>query len=320
LKKALTCFAILLLLLTVFLISTPKNALSKTEDVKILSYTHYIDNAGYLDVIGEIQNTGSDTIYEVVLKATIYGADGTEQGSITNRAWVSYLVPNQKAPFLLDIQAPTGYSDWYTAGVSKITISVSIANAVNSHLYSDFTTSVTSAAVSSSADDKGTYWISGVIRNIGSQTATQLALTAIFYNSSGSVVAVGHTDYLTPTSVSPSTTASFKVGAFDTNQTSEVSSRKIASYSLNVQATTPVLDGSGSTSTSQPSSATPTATSNQQTDISGTSSPISSQNLIYVLIIVGIVIAAVAVLLVSRRRKSAETEVEVKKKTITNGK
>lgn len=283
-RKVLTYFVVVLLFCSLCLTLTPKNAQSKTADVKILSYTHYIDAIGFLGVAGEIQNTGTDTLEEVVLTGTAYGSDGTIQSTLSSRAWVSFMVPQQKAPFLIDLKSPQNYSDWTTAGISKITVSVSIAKESTSHLYSDFTTTVTSAGVSSNADDLGTYWISGTIQNTGSQAATKLAVAAIFYNSSGAVVAVGHSDYLTPDTVSPSAAVSFKVGAFDTNQSDANSRVKITSYTLNVQATTPLLQGSGSTSTSQPTGAT-------QTD---------NQNLIYIAIIA---VVAIAVLLLLRKSK-----------------
>jgi hypothetical protein len=279
---------------------------SKTQDIKILSYSYYIDNAGYLDVIGEIQNTGTDTIEKVVLTVTIYGADGTTKGTLSDYAWVSYMAPQQKAPFLIDLASAEDGLDWYTTGVSKVEVSVREADATSSHLYSDFEISVKSAVVSTSGDDKGTYWVSGSVKNVGSQTASKLAVAATFYNSSGDVVAVGHTDYLTPTNVSPSENAAFKVGAYDTNQTGESASKKITSYALYVQAESPLIEGNAPAATAQ-------ATGSSSTDLQNDTDSLSNQNLIYVLIIVGVAVAVIAALLVSRKGKPAEPEVDLKK-------
>jgi hypothetical protein len=297
LRKVLTYFVVALLFCSLCLTLTPKNAQSKTQDIKILSYSYYIDNVGILDVVGEIQNIGTDTINKTAVSAVIYGADGTLKANSSFYVWGSYFVPQQKAPFLLEFQEPTN-STWAVTGISKITITVIRADEVNSHLYPDFTTTVSSAGVSSKEDEKGTYWISGTVRNTGSQTASNLAVAATFYNSSGAVVAVGHTNYLSldnvSYSISPSTTVSFKVGAYDTNQTSETSSKIITSYSLMVQATTPVISGSGSTSSSQPTGATQTDTSATQND---------NQNLIYIAIIAVVVIVVIAALLILRKNK-----------------
>jgi len=291
LKKTLSLLAVSLLFVTLCLTLNPQNVASKTQDIRILSYSYSIDNLGILDVSGEIQNTGTDTIYEVILAGTAYGADGTEQGKSTCRAWVFYLAPQQKAPFMLEFNKPSNAADWYTAGVSKIDVSVSKADTTNSHSYLDLAISVSSAGVSTSGDDKGTYWVSGTVKNTGTQTASNLVVTAIYYNSSGSVVAVGYTDYLTPKSVASSGTVSFMVGAFYTDQTAEPSNRKITSYTLNVQADAPIIEGTAPASTAQTTGSTLDDASNEP----------SSQNTLYILIIAGVAIAVIAALLVSRR-------------------
>lgn len=310
-KKTLTLIATVLLLTILCLTVTPQMGSSKTQDIKVLSYSYYIDNLGILDVIGEIQNTGTNTIKEVILKAIVYGADGTYQGNSTKRAWVSYMAPQQKAPFMFDdFMTPVNGSDWYTVGISKVDIQVTIANEDSSHLYSDFQISVNSAGVSSSGDDKGTYWITGSVKNIGSQTASKLAVAASFYNSSGHVVAVGHTDYLTPDNVSPSGSVSFKVGAYDTNQTAEPESRKITSYALFAQAVSPLIEGNAPASTAQATGSTQTDAYSNQDDTDG----FFSQNIIYILIIVGVAVAVTAALLVSRRGEpSKDPATEIRK-------
>jgi hypothetical protein len=307
LKKILTLLSIALLLTILCLTLTSQNVSSKTQDVKVLSSSYTIDNLGFLDVFGEIQNTGADTIQKVGLKATVYSADGTEIGVLTGQAWVSYMAPGQKAPFMLEAEKTKSDSDWISAGISKITFTITEAEAVNSHLYPDLTVS-SSATVSTSGDDKGTYWVSGTVKNVGSQTVSKLVVAATFYNSSGHVVSTGLTNYLTPDSLSPSATVSFKVGAYYTDQSTEPESRRITSYVLNVQATNPVLDGSATAvpgTSAQQSTSTQTDTTSTQQD-----NPASNQNLIYILIIAGVAVAVIAALLVSRRgHPSKEAEV-----------
>jgi hypothetical protein len=317
LKKALTILAVAVLLCSLCLTLTPKNVYSKTQDIKIVSYSYYIDNLGYLDVVGEIQNTGSETIQNILLTGIAYGTNGQQASNGTYNPYVYYLAPQQKAPFLLDLRTPTS-SDWTSVGISKVTVSVSTADAVSDNLYSDFSISVNSAGVSQSTSDKGTYWISGSVKNTGSQTASKLVIAAAFYNSSGAVIAVGYTDYLTPNDVNPQSTDSFKVGAFDTNQSAEVSNRQITSYSLILQATT--TDGHGSAtygqSTTGPTQTDTSTTSTSSTTPSQQDNNSSNQNLIYALIIVGVVVAIVAALLVSRRGRASPETVETKKKQI----
>jgi hypothetical protein len=239
-------------------------------------------------------------------------ADGTELGVLTGQAWVSYMAPGQKAPFMLEAEKTTSKSDWTTAGISKITITASEAAAVSKHLYPDLTIS-SSATVSTSGDDKGTYWVSGTVKNVGTQTVSKLVVAATFYNSSGHVISTGLTNYLTPESLSAGNTVQFKVGAYYTDQSTEPESRKITSYVLNVQATNPVLDGPATqVPGTSPQQNTQTDTpSNQQNDPAA-----SNQNIIYIIIVAVVITVAVALLL-SRKQKTAPPpppEPQVKKK------
>ena len=298
-KKTTTCFFITLLLLTVIFTSIPF-AFGETQDIKILSYNYYVDSIGGL-VVGEIQNTGSDTIKYVYLTGTLTTADGTIVGSGNSRALVSYLTPQQKAPFYMEFNKPSIGGDWYSVDVSKITLKVSKADAESSHQYPDLKIVSSEAKVSTNTDDYGTYWVTGTIQNTGSQTAQKLTVVGAFYNSSGNIVAVSYTNYLTPTALNPSETMQFKIGAFDTNQSAASASQKITSYSLLVQAESPILPGGGPTATFQPSS------SSSSSSPAGTQQAVSSNNafdsnILYVIIIAGVVIAVVAALLVSRRR------------------
>jgi hypothetical protein len=313
LKKALTGLAIILLISTLCLILTPQNVSCKTQDIKVVSYNYIIDNLGVLDVPGEIQNIGTDTIESVIVKGTVYGADGTEKASGSVQAWISHMAPGQKAPFMLEFNQPAN-SDWYTSGISKITFDITEAQAVNSHLYPDLKVT-SSATVSTSGDDKGTYWVSGNIKNVGSQTVSKLVVSATFYNSSGHVVSVGLTDYLEPESLGPDSTVSFKVGAYYTDQSAETVStnQKITSYTLNAQAILPVLDGPATPvpGTSQSGSTQTETTPTEQDNLTG------NQNLLYIIIIAGVAVAVIAALLVSRRSKpEPEVPNEVKKKTV----
>ncbi len=297
-KKITTCFFITLLLLTVIFTSIPF-AFGETQDIKILSYNYYVDSIGGL-VVGEIQNTGSDTIKYVYLTGTLTTADGTIVGSGNSRALVSYLTPQQKAPFYMEFNKPSIGGDWYSVDVSKITLKVSKADAESSHQYPDLKIVSSEAKVSTNTDDCGTYWITGAIQNTGSQTAQKLTVVGAFYNSSGNIVAVSYTNYLTPTALNPSETMQFKIGAFDTNQSAASASQKITSYSLLVQAESPLLPGGGPAATSQPSSSSSSSSPAGTQD--GASNNAFDSNLLYVLIIAGVVIAVVVVLLVSRRR------------------
>jgi hypothetical protein len=113
---------------------------------------------------------------------------------------------------------------------------------------------------------------------------------------------MGWSEIFSPASLGPSGTASFKVGAFDMNQTIVPSSYKISSYSLLVQAEEPILAG---TAPSLPPSSDPT-------NSSSTSDPSDSNNLVsfspqflIVVVFVAVILGVVGTTLLLRKHKSA---------------
>ncbi len=300
------------------------NVSSQTQNIKILCYTYYVDNQGYLDVVGEVQNIGANTVSPVFLTGAIYSPSGVDISPSYCQVWQLYLAPQQKAPFYMEFQAPQSTGVWQLSDIGNITLTPSIANATNSYQYSDFKVIDHSAAVGTSGDLNGAYMVSGTIQNVGTQTAYNITMAATFYNATGTVVAVGNT--YTPSdpwitgSLAPSATVDFQVGAFDLNQTIIPAWEKISSYSLIVQATAPVLQGTAvadnyqSTGASSSSSgSSPTTTSSAQATAKSKNSSIDTT--IYV-IVIAVVILAVAVAvapLVSRRSKPHETVKEAKK-------
>ena len=75
-KKTIPLSILLLISLTLTLTAFPV-AHSATSDVKIVSYSYYIDNYGYLDVVGEVQNIGVNTLSRVVLSGVVTTSTAT---------------------------------------------------------------------------------------------------------------------------------------------------------------------------------------------------------------------------------------------------
>ena len=218
---------------------------SQPENIKVVSYNWYIDSLGFFVVVGEIQNIGSSTVDTVGIGGTVYTVDGTAQADSYTQAYVKYLIPQQKAVFYMEF-SPTNDATgetWIFSGIDRVDFTIVQAEKTSSYQYPDLTVKASSATIGSSADDKGVYWVSGTVQNIGNQTAKSIRVIGTFYNASNTVVAMGYTDPLTPTSLNPSGTASFKLGAFDLNQTEVPSNLKIASYSLLIQTEEPVFSG-----------------------------------------------------------------------------
>jgi hypothetical protein len=291
------------------------SAFSQPENIKIVSYTYYIDNLGYLDVVGEVQNEGSNTVASVILTGTVYSTDGTDQADSYTQAWVAYLTPQQKAPFYMDFYAPNNSPDgtWFSVSVSNVALTVRQAEATANYQYPDLKITSSSASIGSGSGDKGVYWVSGTVQNTGSQTAQNITIFGTFYNSTGSVVAVGYSATLTPANLAPSGAAQFKLGAFDLNQTLMPSSEKITSYSLLIQVLGPILQGTAPVITPSPSSATSSSPATQSPDANSTSS--LNPEVIYAIVVVIAILAVAGTILVLRKRKPQETKKAAQKAT-----
>lgn len=153
-------------------------------------------------------------------------------------------------------------SSWNPQSIEKLTILVNYAAPTESPQYQDLEIS----SHESSTDAYGYYMVTGVVKNTGTQSTNQASVVATFYNSTGSVVAVG-SSYLTPSSIAPGSTASFTIYPLDYLAVIG----EISSYSLLIQTlnTTPSATPTPSPTASPSLSPTPTETGNG-TDIPDT--------------------------------------------------
>ncbi len=314
-KKSVLYVFVVLTLVSLGLAIGP-TVLSQTQNIKIVNYTYYLDNAGILDVVGQIQNIGSNAVDPVVLTGTIYASDGSRLSASYAYAWVKYMSPQQYAPFYMEFQPPQNSNGWDLSAVANVSLTVVQANATNSYEYTGLKVASSTGSIGTTGGYNGAYVVNGVIQNTGSQTATNLTVCATFFNNKGDVVAVGNTygsayTYVTP-SLASSGTVAFQVAAWDLNQSKVTANQKIAKYSLLLQAQGPVLQGTAPTVTPFTNSGT-SSTGATNTPLSTNGSGVSSNSpsnsaLIYGLVIAVIIIVIVGAILALRRRKPQAIE------------
>ena len=224
--------AVTVLSLTLCLIPT---AHSQPSDIKIVSYSWYYDSLGLLDVVGEVQNIGTNIIDQVALAGTVTTTTGSQLQS-SAPVWVQNLLPQQKAPFYMTFYTTDPSSQTpSTPAVADVQLTVTKADTTTKYQYQDLTIPTRSSSVDTTTANLGTYWVSGTLKNTGTQTAQNIRIIATFYNSAGTVVAVGgytNADELLTTSLAPSATIDFTVGAYDINQTGISADKKIEKYTL----------------------------------------------------------------------------------------
>lgn len=207
--KKLGLIAVVVCMIFVSSLVLVPNALCQVtvSNVKVVSYTWYVNSNDDLIVIGEVQNTGSSILQTVSLTAAAYASDGTELASATGMPYVSYLLPQQKAPFYIDFGNP-GAGSSLTSTVSSVTFTVTGAPQTQDQEYSGL---IVHTAFNSTLN--GVYTIMGLITNIGNQTAADIRVVGTYYNSAGNVVAVGFVLVNDP--LVPDNSTTFVLSEFD---------------------------------------------------------------------------------------------------------
>jgi hypothetical protein len=323
-KTAIGILAILtMVMLSLTLIPT---VFSQTSNIKIVSYSYYYSQ-GFLDVVGEVENTGSSTIAQVVLAGKVTSSAETTMDSSAS-VWVVNLLPGQKAPFYMTFipQSADGQVG-ILPDVAKVELVVVRADATTNYQYPDLAVSNEHHRLGTNSEEKGTYFLTGTLKNTGTQTAQNLRVIGTFYDSANTVVAVGgYTSQKLTTSLAPSASVNFEFVAFDYNDTGMPASQKIASYSLLIQAEAPMLEGSGPQVTPYPTGHTgPSETASPTSTQTITPAPGNTSNsttagytpptLAYAAVVVIVLAVIVGAVLALKKRKPAKEETQPAKKT-----
>jgi hypothetical protein len=290
---AIACIAALLII-------SPILVYSQNATMTSTNYSYYINSAGSLIVVGEVQNTGTQTIGSAVITGVVYTADGQIQaGTEYSLIYATEILPNQTAPFYMkfsDQDANYTKIDWTTIQIDHFQFNY-VTNPNSTQQYSGLQI----MADTSYVDSTGNYTVNGVVLNRGSLYPQNIWVVAAFYDSTGKVVATGYTNYLTHY-LTPNEVAQFTITP---NDAIPQTATQIASYKLQVL----------SSGTMDPTAPTPTPTSTPLATITPTNTPSSpatttpapsaDQNVtipityLYVIIaaLVAIVVIALAVIL-----------------------
>ncbi len=257
-----------LTLTSIFVLPNVKASISEAG---VLSFSWYVApststmamETGDLIVVGEVANLGSNIIGNVTVQSTALGANGQTLAVSSSQAFVSYMLPNQKAPFYTDFTAQSGSThdlSWVPS-VTHVVVTVTSVQDTNLRQYADLTIQ----GSINYTDNFGIYTVHGNLVNTGSQIANEPWVVTTFYNASGAVVGLNYTDYLAA-SLSPNNIAPFSASPVDSN--SQLTS-KIAGYSFQVDSYTV----SNSTSPLPTTTPTPTTTPNPTIAPTPTSTP-----------------------------------------------
>jgi hypothetical protein len=200
---------LLLLTITFIFFTNISNVQGQFDNVEVLSYRWYVSSIGTLIVVGELQNVGSGIIEYVNLVGVAYSTEGAEAESITS-PFSRQLHPQQKAPFLMYFFPEYSYYgdyNWISRGINYINFTATSAYETENYQYPDLEITTQSGYINSN----GIYTVTGKVRNTGDQATGKVWVVATFYNSTGDVIMVDFSDYLSPDQLQPNDTAGFSI-------------------------------------------------------------------------------------------------------------
>jgi hypothetical protein len=301
----------------------PPSAFSQTISLNVLSCSWYTSSfSGNFIVVGELQNGGSDTLDSAIITGIVYTKDGQAQAAPEfTLVYASRLLPNQTAPFYMEFSAATstmGNLSWVSLGVDHVDFNLH-GSATNTGPYSGLQL----VANTSYVDSSGNFSVTGVLLNRGNGYPENVWAVASFYNASGTVVAVGYSNYVTPHYLPPNQTAAFTLIPSDPTPQMAI---EITGYNLQILSSgsttppppLPSSSPSASPSPSASSSSSPSATASPSPGTSSSPEPGVYIPMSYVYAIVAAVIVAVAIIALalilrkSTKAKALQRNEEVK--------
>jgi hypothetical protein len=194
-------------------------------DLKILSSSDHLDNIGWMHITGEVENQATTNATDTQVWATCYDSDGKVVAAFFDWANVTEMMPGQKSSF--DIGIWSGRAPLVKSYVLTVTSSLSLTN-VNK------AASVTILSHSGYLDSVGGYRIFGEVQNLDTAPVGWLNITATFYDSSDTIIAVenaySHLDVILPNRKSP-----FYVWLYDPTQNATQLGPRVDHYTLAVE-------------------------------------------------------------------------------------
>jgi hypothetical protein len=265
----------------------------------ILSHQKYLDSYGFLHIVGEVQNSGTDVLTNVNIIATFYDSNGTTIS--TQYDWthpeLDPIGVSEKSPFQWYIY---NYED--SRNVDHYSLTVSFSKGVEHERLFRIVSN------SSFVDDNGFLHIVGEMQNIGKQREEPEEIIATLYDSAGNVALVAY-DFPSASAVDVGQKVPFDILATEASERARIP--LVASYTLTIQYSSTEILTPRSTPSEQPTQTpnktlTPIpapSTSIKQTLAPSTPTPTVPE--FSWLLIMTLLIGTVTVTLLLRHRKNA---------------
>lgn len=207
------------LLVAVCFMTVSVQPVQAASEVVIVSDSSFYNINDTLYIVGEVENTGDVATEFTKVTATLYDAEDQVIDTKVGYATLDILLPGRKSPFYVMVFADDG-----SLNVDDYSLTVS---------WSDYEEGkeigLEILSSESSMDSVDYLHVTGEIKNIGTETATEVIVCATFYNSEGT--AIGRdTEDVDPATLSPNQT-----GTFDITLIYPQLVEQVASYSLTAE-------------------------------------------------------------------------------------
>lgn len=145
------------------------------EGLAILSHSSYIDDFGYFHLVGEVENVGSQNTELNKVAVTFFDSSGTPVVTASNYSYLDILIPGQKSPFEITLSTAPPVVNYKLESTWQVT---------TREPYMDL--NIQGITLEREEQDWG--YLSGQIRNTGSEMVDVTIIVGTFYNGDGKVV------------------------------------------------------------------------------------------------------------------------------------
>jgi hypothetical protein len=190
------------------------------------NHSSFVSSVGTFHVVGEVENTGIQSVAFVSVTGTFYDSNNTIIVTESSFATLEILPPGVKSPFEVIITDQNQAEKVHNYSLAVTESSVTTKN---------LTLTLIILSNSSHISPSGFLNIVGEVKNNGSSESTTTRVAATCYDENGKVVAIksGFTD---PQNLNPEQITQFNLMIDDENQ-----SAKVDTYALQVQSSEAIL-------------------------------------------------------------------------------
>lgn len=193
----------------------PSSSSTQTQEaLKICSYSSYVDSYGYFRIVGEVENVGSRNTEKNRVTVTFYDDNGTSGLTCTGDCYLDIIKSGGMSPFEIVFPTPPELKNY------SLTVECQVADR-------EYNGEMVASNIEAKTDEDGYYIVTGKVTNTDERRVGTAMVVGTFYDSEGTVVAVGAT-FCDVVPLQSNDTATFVI-AIDPRATSN-----IRDYSLQV--------------------------------------------------------------------------------------